>query len=881
MSRPFPAARAFLAALFIAGVAVAEELPLFHASFETVDEGISPAGGLSGGVHLSGARLGDGLSGKGLVLDGKDDAGLVVDPGRDASHDALTVEVWALMRQRPAGRALVVGKTGSERGKWLYLVGIETSGVPFAEIRIVGGAAARVVQLIGSKALETKRFYHLALAYSNGRRRVALCVDGVPVDEVWLERGTTIEAEAGRIWIGWGPTSFEKRDVGGLPGTVDELTLSARDLSPFAVECIEGARLDPPEWRRIVVQARLSYDRFLLRAEELLKGNVLDAPRFVEWRFADLERWMVNREAGQLEEALAHCERVLTSLEAHKDHAGSVAPHPSPQEMVSLLPENAVYGEGRRLSFLVRRVAQKRVEIEVRGVPGGTRAMTVVCAYERCRFLPVDRWRREGDGRTWSGRMRLPSTRGKWKLCLIGDVPVVSLAIGGEDVFETTPERARRGAPASVFDLEGVVTWGEQDVAVTLAEASGGDGAPFTAYVVNTASLAFARVEGPLYVARALVGGGRVTVLAIDGQGNADGAFVEVFGDLQPSLNGTVSCDAVALGFATQQKATLLNDCELVGMLDATRAICGRRLRIGATAFARGGQEDRGGVTPAEADALAKEAGVVIVSSPDGSRRNGPSADVKILDGRSLFRRVGRHSGELRAHGSAPPAFLSPDALRQTLGVAGGTSYVLDWSPVRATAQTGGMGLAHPETVVLEILLSSHAMSLKEVMFDVGDSSPRPWADDQGGVLWRYVDRAAIRAACTALRRMPKEGLSWSAGQTLALGGEDFGVLAVGPGGPRPASGLDFWSAGIRRAGDPGVIVASSRGEAESRVVVTSCHGLVTVRGIASEIHHCYGVNAFGVRRWDVPFLNLAGEGIVFVAAGDPAIAYYEMVAAD
>jgi len=876
---PFLLLSCLAGTLVAAGTAAGDQL-LLRASFETADDGVSPATGLSGEVHLSGARLADGLSGKGISLDGKDDAALVVDPGGDAPHDALTVQVWALMRERPSARALVVGKTGSARGKWLYLLGVEKSGAPFAEVRIVAPSGASVVQLAGPEPLETKRFYHLALAYGSRRRRVALCVDGLPVDQVWLDPDTAIEAEAGRIWIGWGPTSFEKRDIAGLPGTIDELTLSASDHTPFAVDCIEGARMDPPEWRRIAVQGRLAFDRFLVRAQNLLKENILDAPRFVEWRFADRERWMANREAGQLEEALAHCDRVLTSLEARKDPAGSLAPHPSPQKAISLLPENTVYGERGRLSFRVQLAARKRVSIEITGAPAETRSMTVLCAHERCRFLSVGPWRTEGDRRAWSGRMTLPSTRGKWKLCLIGDAPVVSLAIDGEEVFKTTPEKARRGAPASVFDLEGVVNWGQQNVSVTLAEPPGADAVPFTAVVVNTASLSFARTDGPPHVARTLVAGPRVTVLAVDAKGSADSAFVEVFGDLRPSPNGAVSCDAVALGFATQ-KATLLADCEFVAMLDATRAICGKRLRIPSAAFAHLQQERRGGVTSARAAALAKEAGVLIVTSLGRSRRQTPAVGTKTLGGAALLYRVGRRPEAPGTGAPAPPAFLSPFGLSQKLGIETGATYALDWAPARPTAGTCGMGMLHPETAVLEMILSSRSMSLKEIMFELGEFTPRSFPDGGPAALSRYVDRSAIRAACAVLPPMPTQAPSWTAGPTLSLAGEGFDVLAAPPSGPRPAGNLDFWSSDLRRAGDPRVIVAAVRGKGKSRLVVTSCRGLVTVRSVASEIHHCYGVNAFGIRSFDLPFLNLADEGIVFASPGDPAIAYFELAPAD
>jgi len=914
--------------LGILNPAAAEDQPFFHASFETVDEGVSPATGLSARVHLSNARLADGLSDKGIEFDGKDDAALVVDPGRTSPHDALTVQVWALMRELPSTRALVVGKTGSARGKWLYLLGVEESGAPFAEVRVVADSGARVVELAGRAPLETKRFYHLALAYSARRRRVALCVDGLPVDTLWLDPGTAIEAEAGRIWIGWGPASYEKRDIGGLPGMIDELTLSAADLTPLAVEGIEGARMDPPEWRRIAVQGRLAFDRFLLRAQELLKDNVLDAPRFVEWRFADRERWMANREAGQLEEALAHCDRVLTSLEAARDAAGSIAPHPSPPEPISLLPENTVRGDGRRLSFRVQLVADKRVNVEIKDAPADARALTVLCAHERCRFIPVGPWRTDGGRSTWSATMRLPSTRGKWKLCLVGDAPVVSLAVSGMEVFKTTPLKARRGAPVSVFDLEGVVDWGEQDIAVTLAEPPPGNAAPFTAYVVNTASLAFARIKGSSRVARAMVAGPRVTVLAVDDKGRADTAFVEAFGDLQPSLNGALSCEAVPLGLATQ-RARLLADCELVAMLDATRAVCARRLRIPATAFAWP-SEDRGGVTLAEADALAEEAGVLVmiscrrrqgpfnvlemelpipslgigwpytslevvapaaedgtrdfVEDVDGSAEHPlgrPRAKVNALDGKTLFHRTGRRPDEPKTDEPAPPPFLSPQALRQKLGVRTGSGYVLDWTPLRPAADTNGMGMPCPEATVLEIVLSSQDMSVKEIMFEFGDAVPRILPGDATGVLSRYAERAAIRAACAVLSQRPNERFSWDSGQTLSLAGGGVDLLAAPPTGPRPAGNLDFWSSDVRRAGDPTVIVAAVPGERGSRLVVTSCRGLVIVRDIDSEIHHCYGINAFGVRCLDVPFLNLADEGIVFVSPGDPAIACFELVSVD
>ena len=924
---PFLLLSCLAGTLVAAGTAAGDQL-LLRASFETVDEGVSPATGFSSEVHLSGARLADGLSGKGISLDGKDDAALVVDPGGDAPHDALTVQAWALMRERPSARALVVGKTGSARGKWLYLLGVEKSGAPFAEVRLVAPSGASVVQLAGPEPLETKRFYHLALAYGSRRRRVALCVDGLPVDQVWVDPETAVEAEAGRIWIGWGPTSFEERDIAGLPGTIDEVTLSASDHSPFAVECIEGARMDPPEWRRIAVQGRLAFDRFLVRAQNLLKENILDAPRFVEWRFADRERWVANREAGQLEEALAHCDRVLTSLETRKDRAGSLAPHPSPHKAISLLPENTVYGERGRLSFRVQLEAPQRVSIEITGAPAETRSMTVLCAHERCRFLPVGPWRTEGDPRAWSGRMKLPSTRGKWKLCLIGDAPVVSLAIEGEAVFKTTPEKARSGAPASVFDLEGVVNWGEQNLSVTLAEPPGADAVPFTAVVVNTASLAFARTEGPPHVARTLVAGPRVTVLAVDAAGNADSAFVEVFGDLQPSPNGAVSCDAVALGFATQ-KATLLADCEFVAMLDATRAICGKRLRIPAAAFAWPA-EDRGGVTLAEADALAQEAGVLVMIScrrrqdplniqemelpipslgigwpytslevvepagEDGTRDfvedvdrsaehplGRPRAKVNVLDDKVLFHRTGRRPDEPKTDDPPPPAFLSPFGLSRKLGIETRATYALDWAPARPTAQMYGMGMPHPETAVLEMILSSQNMSLKEIMFELGGFTPRSFPDGGPAALSRYVDRSAVRAACAVLPRMPTQAPSWSAGPALSLAGEGFDLLAAPPSGPPPAGNLDFWSSDLRRAGDPRVIVAAVRGKGKSRLVVASCRGLVTVRSVASEIHHCYGVNAFGMRSFDVPFLNLADEGIVFASPGDPAIAYFELAPAD
>jgi len=900
------------------GAAAAEEGGLLYVPFESVEYGASPAHGFSDKALVSGARLGEGLRGNGLVLDGKDDAALVIDPGGEQPLAAFTLETWVRLHAAPAGPAVVVGKTDTNHARWHYLVGVDKRRALFARVRLGGPRETAMVTLDGPEPLDEHCFHHLALVFNSEERRLQLCVEGRPVDTVWLPPGAWMPNDAGRIWIGWGPTQRKSLAIVGFPGTMDELTLSAADRTPFGIDSIEGAKLDDEEWRRLSVQARLSFDGFRVRAQELLKKNVLDAPTFLTWRLSDRERWIALREVGQMEGALEHCERMLSSLEKAPQEARQTPPHPSPEENVSILPENTVRGDNGRFTFRVRRAGSDRVDVAVKGAAG---PVTVLCAHERSRFLPVQGWRAKGEGTWFSAKISLPSKRGKWKLCVLRDPGITALAVGTQEVFRTAPEKARAGADVSIYDLEGAVEWGDQQVSFELAGTQAGGAGPLAMFVVNSKEVSFARAQGREPAARALVGGNRVTVLAVDDPGGQDRAFVEVFGELTPSALSPIQGERVRLGCATSAN-TLMNAGELKDMLAGVRAIGGSLLSVPLTALAQAA-ERRGGVTLVRAVGLSRQAQVTLslkvtidevdafletlgqapstgrdlrIELVGGDREAlaaakarlgeagvpqervfAPQSDQGFSDGSGVLRNVGRRIGESRSKDERPAPFAGCELLADNLG-AREAARLWGWAPRQASAQTGGAGCAHPEAVILETLLCADHLGLEEIVFDIANHGFRPVAPGGPGVLSRYADRAAVLAGCLVSSQTHESPTPGSGGQELSFqaGGVQLSAGACDA-APAPA-GPEWWRRDIRRADDPLIIAASQLDQARSTGRALAWHsGVLVVRRKLPDVQHVYAVNVFGVRAYDCAFANLAQHGIVILSPGDPAIAWFEL----
>jgi len=896
---------------------------LLWIGFDTVGAEESPATGFAEKVLLSGARAAEGIRGTGLSFDGEDDAALVVDPGRDAPQTAFTAEVWVLLRRKVTGRAVVVGKRAPGGKGWAFLLGVE-DGVPFATVRLVGAEESAEVELRGDDKLELDWFYHLAVSYHAWRGRAILCVDGKAVDKVWVDGARTLAGEPGQVWIGWGPAAYKERRTVGLPGTVDEVRLSGIDRYPLPRNSIEGWKLDSEQWEAERVRALLELDRLTVRAQDLVRQGYLDAPRYVAWRMRDRERWLERRERSNLELATAQCEAVLSELEQSGEATG-ISAHPVVETPKRLAPSVERRGERGVYGFVAERVSNRRVDVSARASEGMPPTI-LVSAHERCRFVPVTGWKREGEQKVrFAATVAVPSRRGDWKLCILEDPGVIGLWVAGRQMSRTRPERARTGAALSAFDLAGELEADRQHLTVELVEEGAVRGEDLRVFLGDTQSISYRRCEGG--TGRGLIAGERFTVLGMDDEGHFDSAFIDFFGEAPARSRAAIGTEgARRIGLAVSGKGAIL-PCEFWDMVAAVRSCGGRLLSLSLEAFLEEGQgrvlglsvvdgvkwADAAGlrlcirVMPSDVEGLlhrlgsdvtgdvvqrallvevagGKETGVesggralIEAGVPEGNVLE-PGADVRFTDGKGIVWQVGRTPGGQRPEGDAVPAFLGARGWLERLGRRSREHYLWNWRPELPSGRNGGVGILHPEGLLLEAQLLRS--SLKIEMMTVAVQGYDGWfmRDEETGVGRRYVERAALLAGALGEGWDVAGTLATDSTRTLAVVGGLYGLVA-GEGRLDGRDGrLEHWDAEEGRSEPPYTMAAFRVDRAGTRAVVVAAHrGGVRLPLRLPDVQHVYGVNMFGHRVVDLPFFNLSGAGVAMEVLGDPSILYYEV----
>ncbi|MFH0965588.1 MAG: LamG-like jellyroll fold domain-containing protein [Planctomycetota bacterium] len=895
--------------------APADSDTLLFAPFESIALRRSPAEGIMGDVLVTGARLAQGIKGKGLALNGQDDAALALDPGAAQDYGAFTVEAWVCLRACPKGRAVVAGKRRVGERDWDYLLAVDRGGVPVAGFLLMRPDGALPVHLAGKERLPVGRFFHLAACLNGPRHRLSLFVDGQPVDTVWVDGPLAVSGAAGKVWIGWEP---QGEPLVGWPGTLDELRLSAADRSPFPLDSIAGWKLDEDEWSSLRAKATLEFDRFRVRAEALLLNGIPDAPKFIEWRLRDAPGWFENREISQLDEAMRECHGLLGSLEA-RPGAQRIAPHPVLESARSLAPEIELAGERGLFTFRARRISAQRVDVLVRSAVGDAPAAWCLCLSDRARMLPLDEWRREeGEPVRFSATADVPSARGAWRLCVFHDPGLAAVSVEGRELVRLAPDRVRTGALLSVFDLAGALEGKYQKLTLELAAPAPEPTAPVRALLVGADALSYAAASGPW--GRSLIAADRFTVVAFGSDGRSDQAFFDFAGNApEEAAMGLPCLESPLVGLASSSTFALLPS-EFLDLVARVRSFGGNVLALPLAALARPDEGRRLSVSVDEALDRAYGAGLRLCVRMDaddvkrflegfagketGAARSGallveldsateeglargrsdlhgagfleadilaPRFDPRFTDGRGLRSRVGRSPDVAPSPSESGGRFLGPAAWRERLGSAAYLWNAILEPPGPANA---GLGVEYPADRILEAGLLARSLGLTGIILAIQDP---PASDDPTG--GRLVRTALLAGTLAAAQASSKDAPSLSGdADVLILDARDVGVVAS----PRLAfaapGGLGFWRAGPILTGEPGAVVASFLDPAKATGIVLASHeGAVRVPWRRGDLWHVYGVNAFGSRILEIPFFRLGEHHVVVAVPDDPEACFYEL----